>query len=604
MRIKLLAYVSAGLWFGAAPLGAAALGQGYVRDIAFAPDGERVAVARPTLIEIWDSSLHHLITTVPLTAYSLAWSPDSSKLAIQDYWTTVWDVRGASRVSYWVNGCNGDWLSWSPAGDRIVEAGGCTKQIYGVDGKHQLPLLSQTRPSGVAWSPAGNYVALLLGNGVELWDPDSGKLLRSISFSGAVRYLYQKHPVGLAWSPREPLLATCDGLNSVQIWSEPAGDLLTTMQAAGDTHIKLAWSRDGKQVALATDQFLTVWEARSGKRLRELRSGLRIALASFSPTLDRAVAANNAGEFEVWDLASGKSERVNSRNAEWEHVAWSPQDLSPQGRSPQDSILASWGGSGVVQIWEPASGLLRAQFQAAVWGDRSVVWSSDGHWLAAAADDGSVSLHDPLAGDVIRTLHGARPPVYAISQSPDKTRLAAVAGGWLWVWDLSQTGPPRQWPIAGRQLAWGSDGTIMVVTMDDSAVEIDVATGKRTWSVNLETEAGRGWLTRVWLSADGHGFVGGQRQRVWLRDDFGTPRQTEVSLTGDPLFSCTPDGRQACYISPSGSLAAYDLRSGQQRELALPRLSAQRSAAISGDGRLASGARGIIIVTSTPAGVR
>jgi WD40 repeat protein len=571
------------------------LGQGYVSAIAYAPDGEQVAIARPTMVEVWDANLRHLIKTVPHTGGALAWSPDSSKLAIQDYWTTIWDMRGPSKITQWVVDRHTESLSWAPSGDRLLEATRWGGEIRGLDGKAQFTI-PNPRMFDVAWSGTGNYAAVLVDSGAEIWSTDSRTLQRTITVSGGISEVFQKRWAGLAWSPREPLLATCNSRHTVQTWDARTGDLLTTMEAGGNMHSKVAWSSDGERVALATDQFVIVWEARSGKRLREVRPSFRAILAAFSPSLDRAIVANGAGDFEIWDLASGKRERVPSHNAEFEYMAW----------SPQGTTLASWGGSGVIQIWDAVSGLLRSQFQAAVWDDRSVVWAADGSWLATAADDGSISLHDPLSGNVIRTLNGARPPVFAMSQSPEKTRLAALGGGSLWVWDLVQTGPPRQLAVAGRQFAWSSADTVLLATMEDSLVEVSVTTGKHTWSATPEHTEPR-WDSLLWLSVDGRAYVAGSMHELWMRDAPGGPgRKSELWAGNNAMVSCTPDPRYGCglFRSLQGHLTLYDLRSGEQRQIPLPWVSSS-AAAISADFRtIALGFRGVITIVDMPTGRR
>lgn len=580
-----------------ATLRGAVLGQGAVRDIAFSPDGERVAVARTTQVEIWDSTLHHLISTIPQKGNGLAWSPDGAKLAVQGVWTTLWDVPAGSKLTEWPSNNRAASISWSPSGERLVEAGNGSTLVYGVDGKLRTSQ-PKARLFEVAWSGVGNRVATLVDSGAEIWDPDSGKLIRTIAFNPGTFIATQNRFADLAWSPREPLLATCDAGNTIQIWNVDTGDLLATIKAGGTMHSQLSWSRDGERVALATDQSLIVWEGHSGKLVREIQSASRITLATFSPLLDHAIATNGAGQFEVWDLASNRSERVSSQRVESEYLAWSPQDL----------LLASWGSSGVVQIWDHSKGLVRSEFQAAIWGDRSVVWSSDGHWVAAASADGSISLHDVLVGNVTLTLRGARAPVFAISQSPDQTHLAAVAGGSLCVWDLSKPGPPLQFPIAGMQLAWSSAGTILVATMDNSLVEIDAATGKPTWSPTLETPPGRQQAPPVWISADGRAFIAGPRRTLWVRDSLSEAHEVGALPNGPETgFSWTADSGSVYWaqqMGAPGSLYTYDLRSGGKTSwMNLPLVPGHKSVAVSTDRRaLAVGAPGIIMIVPGPRG--
>jgi WD40 repeat protein len=583
------------LFLGIATSRAAVLGQGFVRDIAFAPDGERVAVARTTHVEIWDSNLHRLMATIPQAGGGLAWSPDGAKLAIHGSWTTLWDVAKLSKLGEWPSHSGAESLSWSPAADRIIEATSGAAVVYGADGK-----LQRSRPKPrlfqVAWSGIGNRVAMLVDAGAEIWDPDSDKLIRTIAFPGAVTEVFEKRFANLAWSPREPLLATCNRMNTVQIWNGETGELLATMQGGGNMHSSLIWSRDGAQVALATDQSLIVWEARSGKLIREIHPALRVGLATFSPQLDRAIVSSVAGEFELWDLRSSTSQRVSAGNAETEYLAWSPQDL----------LLAAWGSSGIVQIWDHAKGVVRSQFHAAIWGDRSVVWSVDGRWIAAAADDGSISLHNALAGKTTLTLRGARAPVYAISLSPDGARLAAVAGGSLFVWELSKSRAPLQFPIPGMQLAWSSAGTILVGTIDNSLVEIDVATGKRVWSPKLETPAGY-QASPVWIAADGKSFIAGPQRTLWLRENLGEPREAGGIAGPREVSFSSPTGGGfvdwAEQLGFPGTLHTCDLRSGQTSWMNLPSVAGPKSFAVSTDRRaLAVGVGGVILFVSGPGG--
>jgi len=586
MGKRLSVCLLAGISLGVASLCGQVLGGGYVADIAASPNGEYVAVARPTQVELWDPRLQHRLQSFPGAARAVEWSPDSSKLVIEGYTTWVWDVRAPALLSQWHVDHSTVSVSWAPTNDHLVQLSRWGAEIYDAAGK-SVRTIPQTRLFQVAWSPTANYVAMLVDSGADIFDVTSGKKIRSINVSGAIREAYQNRWDGLAWSPREPLLATCDLSNTVQVWNVETGAMLASAPGGGSWHSKLAWSRDGEKIALATHQSLILWDAHSLRQLREIPAGVHIAAATFSSGLDRAIAASGAGEFEIWDLAAGASERVSSQNAEWDYLAW----------SPRDSLLASWGSNNTVQVWEPAKQVLRAKFQAAVWGAQSVSWSDDGRFVAAGADDGTVMLHDALTGDLTSTLRGARPPVFAISHSPDGKRLAALAGGSLWIWNLSDASPQRRWPLAGRRLVWTSAEKVLVVTMENALVELDVDTGTRTWTERVDAPAGQN-ASYVWVSTDGRFYMLGANPTLWQRDGAGPPGPADKQPAGGPLFSCTPDPGYACRTGPGGYVFR-ELSTGQ--EWPFGRQVPARMAAVSPDRRsVALGFSGIILITTLP----
>jgi WD40 repeat protein len=588
-----LTRTSAFVLFAAAPLAAAVLGQGDVVDVAFAPDGNRIAVTRAAATEIWDATMRHRIALIPNGGGPVAWSLDGQRIGIGGLNASAWELKGPSRL--WLGHTDNSSVTvvFSPTPDRVLYSsnyGAAIDRIEPVSGVS----LNGGQAYQAIWSPRGNLVAVLVANAVQIWDPDSRKLIRSIA-TPIRGNNYQRHWGRMAWSPAEPELAIANELNQVEIWDAVGGRKLATMDGgSGGKQIGLNWSQDGQRIALAKDQALLVWHTRSGMRIEELALPASFDCASFAPKLDRAVTAMSAGEFELWDLSTRRSEHRSSQRAVWNYLAW----------APAEPLLAAWGGAGVGQIWDAQTEQLRAEFPMEAWGIQSVLWTVDGKNLVSAERDGTVALRDTLTGKIQRRLEGARAPIYAINESPDGTRMAALAAGSLWVWSLSQqTSPPRELPIAGSQLAWSTNQTILVITMNRLLVEVDAEDGRRLWSKELKSPQ----FQQPWLAPNGRAYAdssgpGVHIQTLWVREQDGQWKDW-VQMHGG-IFSCTPNGWSACGGLDAGP-TIYDLRNKELLRFDLPDVHGPPyppySIAISSAPRsLAIGAAGSIRVLSEP----
>jgi hypothetical protein len=134
------------------------------------------------------------------------------------------------------------------------------------------------------------------------------------------------------------------------------------------------------------------------------------------------------------------------------------------------------------------------------------------------------------------------------------------------------------------------------VTLDNSLVEIDVDSGKRTWAQHIEPG-----LNRIppWFSTDGQYYLTEADHTLWRRDGTGRPSPAEKQLNPwTRLVSCSPDPRYACCGN-----RLLDLRSGQEWGFRSPFV--QPEVAVSADLHyVAFGARGTIQIVTLSEGGR
>ncbi len=245
-----------------------------------------------------------------------------------------------------------------------------------------------------------------------------------------------------------------DGI--VKVWNVSSGELVTAFRAAAGRVLTLAYSPDGSRLMTGGyDSKLCVWDADTGRELRVIPG-----LASDSPKYQSEIgtlAASPNGAFvaagfghptfhqsnyeqvaKVWELGTGREVATLSGHSNticdvafsrdgkllatasddhqvklWSTENWRPVDVGLlQGTKEMKSVTFSIDGqwivagdaSGLVTIWETASGKLVNQLRGHADAVQRIVFSPDGRTLATASWDNTVKLWDPVSGRETRTL--------------------------------------------------------------------------------------------------------------------------------------------------------------------------------------------------------
>src|SRR5208283_5343385 len=127
----------------------------------------------------------------PGSVRQVAWSPDGKRLATA-CWAqrvTVWDATtGKETLS--LRGHRGGVYSvaWSPDGARLVSAGADgTVKIWSAIGKQDALAIDRAVAGDLVWSPKGNRVAWCGGGKLRLWDPRTGEEVWSLEWMHDMR---------------------------------------------------------------------------------------------------------------------------------------------------------------------------------------------------------------------------------------------------------------------------------------------------------------------------------------------------------------------------------------------------------------------------------
>lgn len=233
-----------------------------------------------------------------------------------------------------------------------------------------------------------------------------------------------------------------------------------------------------------------------------------IHAVAVSPNGSLFAAAGTSGVIQLWQMTNGEEYGRCCGHDGW---IWSIA-FSPDGQT-----LVSGSADQTVKIWDVHTGCCLHTLQGHTNWVRSVVFSPDGKLVASGSSDQTVKLWD-LAGHCRQTLKGHTNYVQAIAFSPDG-RLIATAG-WdqrVKIWSLASDECLRTLEDANSfwSVAFSPDGEAIATGSTDETVRLwDVQTGQCRQTFTGHTHA----IRSVAFSPDGQELVSGggdQTIKIW-----------------------------------------------------------------------------------------
>ena len=272
------------------------------------------------------------------------------------------------------------------------------------------------------------------------WSPD-GRVLAAASAAGPIT-LFE----GAGGARRHALPGHAEGTNAIA-WQSPGGRGIPNAPHPNDGDVE-RWVGDNPPYLLASggqDSCVRFWDGETGGQIAAVKLGPGwVEQLAWRPM----IPSSNSQTPNPMVLAAIAGRRLVLLRPDGSNIHTFPEPpktLSALAWHPQGGIIAvAWFGG--VCLWDAGDFHARREYAygSAV---HALIWSPDGRWLVAGAQDNAVHLWRPIEDEEFH-MSGYETKVRDLSFSSDSRWLATGGARDACVWDCSGAGPEGREPVA------------------------------------------------------------------------------------------------------------------------------------------------------------
>jgi WD40 repeat protein/tetratricopeptide (TPR) repeat protein len=372
---------------------------------------------------------------------------------------------------------------------------------------------------------------------IKIWE-DARKLTSKVAPSRTLKgHEAAITHVAVATASKQLLSTSAD--KTARVWDLDHGrSAFRLLERAGNACYMARFSPDGQWIAVADGPGVRLWDASTGKLVRELSAGARgrVYSVAFSPTDHRLLAVGYGGQaddsrVELWDIDTGKEVARLVGATDLPDVRTKVEHAAAVGAlafSPDGKYLVA--GFGTPNILSPAS----SPSPLKVWdvATRRLIRRLNGHMGYCVSLD--------FSRDGTRLASGSR----------DGTALIWTTGTWKLAQTLRNPDPGITMPQIERgmvdDVAFSPDGKILAMASREGSVLLwDVAGGKLLATLKGHSSA----VSAVVFSPDGRTLAtggGDQTVRLWnveTRRELMQLDAGDIELGDVETLAFSPDGK-------------------------------------------------------------
>jgi WD40 repeat protein len=374
--------------------------------VAWSPDGKTLAASTAKDTRLYDGDSDAIRRTLPSPGNPLAWSRDSKHVFLLSGDVKVWDATAGTLLKT-IATPGALAFAFTPDAAQVISGGSTVFSVHEASTGKSLRQFDIAGTVPAWWWPGRPLVAGVGTPSLSLWDPASGKQLRSLTGHAA-------SVSTVAFSPDRKTLASASYDKTVRLWDVATGKVKRTFTSHGGYVLAVAFSATGKLVASGgADKEVLVWEAASGKVLHKLsgHDGDVAALAWAPGSSSILASAGKEGTVRLWTVRTGKATELRATN-ELVSLAW----------SPDGKWLAGGQGDHRLQIWQVSSGNLLHTLEEGGSPPQvsALAWSPNGRMLAAGRGNHTMQLWEPRSGKKLFSIP-TMAPVQRVNWTPGST---------------------------------------------------------------------------------------------------------------------------------------------------------------------------------------